>query len=71
MKLEKRIGRVYMAHTGSLSEYGSKAWFAAQLDVAPGTVTRWLTGRRRFRGAAKKLLENLEAQVIASSAKVD
>lgn len=60
--LEDRICLVYRALTGATSDRGARVWFAAQARVRPWTVTRWLTGRRTFRGPAAALLETLEAQ---------
>lgn len=62
MKLQKRIIRVYRAHTGREQDRGALSWFARQARVRPYSVTRWLNGQRRFKGSALAVLENLEAQ---------
>ena len=65
-KLEKRIIRVYRAlNPETTSDHGALSWFARRARVKPYSVSRWLKGRRRFRGAAAALLEELEAQASA------
>lgn len=62
-ELRDRIVIIFRAHTGATSDRGACSWFARKADVNPWTVTRWLTGRRPFRGPPLALLEALEAQV--------
>lgn len=53
-------------HVESGSTDALHVWFARLARVTPWTVTRWLNGKRQFRGAALSLLEQLEQR--ASSA---
>lgn len=69
-KLKIRIIRVYRALEPSAeSDHGALSWFARQARVQPWTVTRWLTGRRRFDGPALSLLEQLELKAASSATK--
>jgi hypothetical protein len=66
-ELKDRIICVYRAHVpDAQTDHGALSWFARQAHVKPWSVTRWLTGRRRFRGAALSLLERLEAQAATN-----
>lgn len=59
--LAKRIKGAFMAHTGSPTPRGSRAWFADRAGVTRRTVYRYLSGEIAFQGPIAALLEALES----------
>jgi hypothetical protein len=54
--------RLSQLHVMSGVSVDLHVWFAGVAYVTPWAVTRWLTGRRKFRGPVLALLERLECE---------
>lgn len=65
-EFRSRLLSVYFTLEKTTVDDGVHVWFAAFAQVTPWTVTRWLNGQRRFRGAALSLLEQLEHQAATN-----